>query len=437
MKKKFIFSKIKKINQLFFFKAQQKGMALIMVLSTIVFIILLIQETVFETQIEYRSAIAELDSLRAYYAAKAGMEINILRVKNYVKITTLYSQKMEPFRAYIDLIYQFPFQWPPPVPGKLNAISRDEFSKIKEDSLLQDEFITVIEPENGRININDLASPIPSLRKWTFQTLFRLIFHLQLTDQKLNDEIGQLNIITVLHNVTDWVDPDSQQGLQRSLSEKSLYDHETLPPNRSFISLEELRQVAEISDALYKAMTPFITIYGEKGLNINAAPAELIQALHDDFPIELAREIAAITSNPLNPFVFTKQTFSQFLNERGFSELERYFFPPKKQNNTSKEEQPVSYINFDAPYNFRMTSIGRAGNSQKTITATYFHTPNFIKHFNTLMKEEKKRVLNQVASKPKSGKTGNQGSNPKSPTAPDSPSNQNQKPIIIYWKESF
>ncbi|MDE0518871.1 MAG: hypothetical protein OXH36_04885, partial [Bdellovibrionales bacterium] len=55
-------------------KSSKKGMALIMVLSTIVFVILIIQETVFDTQVEYRSAIAELNSLRAYYAAKAGME---------------------------------------------------------------------------------------------------------------------------------------------------------------------------------------------------------------------------------------------------------------------------------------------------------------------------------------------------------------------------
>ncbi len=426
---KVFLSNIKKHTHFLFSKTRQKGMALIMVLSTIVFIILLIQETVFETQIEYRSATAELNSLRAYYAAKAGMEVNILRVKNYIKLTTNYSQQIQQFRAYIDLIYQFPFQWPPPIPENLNSINQSEFSKIKEDSFMQAEFITSIEPESSRIDINDLASPIPSLRKWTFQTLYRLIFYLRLNDQKLADEITEQNIIEVLHNIADWVDPDNQQAMQSTFSEKSLYSQETLPPNRSFISLQELHQVAGMSDILYKAIAPFITVYGEKGLNINTASAELIQALHDAFPIELAREIAAITSNPLNPFVFTKQTFSQLLNEKGFSNLQEYFFPPERQENTAPEEQPVSYINFDAPYNFKMTSVGLAGKSQKTITATYFHTPHFIKRFNTLMAEEKKRVLGQ--EKPK--RESQPGPRPNLP----SPSNQNQEPVIIYWKETF
>ena len=408
-------------------------MALIMVLSTIVFIILLIQETVFETQIEYRSAIAELNSLRAYYAAKAGMEVNILRVKNYIKLTTNYGRQIQQFRAHIDLIYQFPFQWPPPISEKLNSISQGEFSKIKENSFMQAEFITSIEPESSHIDINDLASPIPSLRKWTFKTLYRLILYLRINDQKLADEIKEQDIIEILHNIADWVDPDNQQTMQGTLSEKNLYNQETLPPNRSFTSLQELHQVAGMSDMLYKAIAPFITVYGEKGLNINAAPAELIQALHDEFPIELAREIAAIASNPLNPFVFTKQTFSDFLTEKGFSSLEKDFFPDEKEGNTAQEEQPVFYINFDAPYNFKMTSVGLAGKSQKTITATYFHTPHFIKHFNTLMAEEKKRSLGQNSS------TQRQTQRPSSdsPTNSPSPSNQNQSPTIIYWKESF
>ena len=400
-----------------------------MVLSTIVFIILLIQETVFETQVEYRAATAELNSIRAYYAAKAGMDVNILRVKNYIKLTTNYRQQIQQFRAYIDLIYQFPFQWPPPIPENLNSISRSEFSKIKENSFMQAEFITSIEPESSRIDINDLASPIPSLREWTFKTLYRLIFYLKLNDQKLADEVTEQNIVEVLHNIADWVDPDNQQAIQSTFSEKSLYSQETLPPNRSFTSLQELHQVAGMSDTLYKAIIPFITIYGEKGLNINAAPAELIQALHDEFPIELAREIVKIRSNPLNPFVFTKEFFSQLLNDNGFSNLREYFFPPEQPGSNPREEQPVSYISFDAPYNFKMTSVGLAGKSQKTITATYFHTPHFIKRFNTLMAEEKKRVLGP--------KTQSENPNPGPRANVPSPSNQSHEPVIIYWKETF
>ena len=419
-------------------KKNNKGMALIMVLSTIVFIVLLIQETVFETQIEYRSAIAELNSLRAYHAAKSGMEVNLLRVKTYTKLITHYAQQIRPFRSYVDLIYQFPFHWPPLIPDGLDLISTKEFSKIKDNSFMDSTFITSIEPEISRIDINDLASPIPSLRSWTFFVLHRLINILSKYNKKLADELKNQNPIELLRNIRDWVDPNSQRQIG-SDSENSLYDQETLPPNRSFISLQELNQVIGMSDIYYKALEPFITIHGEKGLNINTAPAELLQALHDNFPMELAQEIAELTSNPLNPFVFTKQTFSDFLTKRGFSNLKQHFFPDEATS-VNKEELSISYIYLDAPHNFRMKSIGIAGKSQKTITATYFNTSSFIKRFNTLMKAEKKRERKRIAAKfsKRQIRMETKKSNPSPSTSPPStPLNQNQEPTIIYWKESF
>lgn len=428
---------IKKTNS--FPKTNNRGMALIMVLSTIVFIVLLVQETVFETQIEHRSAIAELNSLRAHHAAKSGMEVNILRVRTYIKLTTQYAQQIQPFRSYVDLIYQFPFHWPPLKPDGLDLISAKKFSKIKENSFMQGSFfVTSIEPETSRIDINDLASPIPSLRKWTFQVLYRLIYHLQLNNKKLAAEINEKNIFEILNNIKDWVDPDRQQTGQNQISENNLYSHDRLPRNRSFISLQELHEVAGMSDTLYTALTPFITIHGEKGLNINSAPPELLQALHDSFPMELAQEIAELTSIPLNPFIFTKQIFSDFLVEKGFSNLKQYFFP-KREKNTDKKEQSIPYLYFDAPHNFQMKSTGIAGNSQKTITAIYFNTSSFIKRFKTLMEKEKKREKKRIAAQlsTRQIRMRNQQSNPPPSTNTPTPSKQNQKPTIIYWKESF
>ena len=429
--------RLKKINPFLFPKKKQKGMALIMVLSTIVFIILLVQETVFETQIEYRSAISELNSLRSYYAAKSGMEVNLLRVKTYRKITTNYANQIKPFHSYIDLIWQFPFQWPPPIPAKQNSINNTELLKIIDNSFMTADFktvgfITSIEPTAGRIDINDLASPIPSLRRWTFTVLLRLIYHLRIDNEKLDelDEIKGGNIIKILDNIKDWVDPDTLQSHSPAISENTLYNQDGLPPNHSFINLEELHQVAGMSDTLYTAIAPFITVYGEKGLNINTAPVELLQALHNEFPIELAQEIAEMTSNPADPFVFTKSSFSAFLTQKGFYGLKQYLFP----KNPGKNNESVSYLYFDAPHNFQMQSTGIAGKSQRTITAIYFDTPSFSTRFKTLMKEEKERERKKIEAQIRVGRRQTEREAPliNSPRL-----KQNNAPVIIYWKESF
>ena len=411
-------------------------MALIMVLSTIVFVVLIIQETVFETQVEYRSAIAELNSLRAYYAAKAGMEVNILRVKSYIKVIKSNNNIMNQMRPYIDLIWKFPFQWPPPIPKELDSITAEEFSKINNSSFMQKaSFITFIEPESSKIDINDLASPIPSLRRWTYSVLYRLIHILRLKNKNLEEAISIKDIADVLNNIQDWVDPNTQQN-ERSTSESNLYEQEGLPRNRSFVSMEELHQVASMSNILYTALEPFITVYGEKGLNVNTASSELLQALHEEFPVELAQEINALTSNPSNPVVFTQKTFLDFLNEKGFSYLDQHLIPPDPPKK-NQEDPLISYIHFDTPYNFRIESTGFAGDSQRTITATYFDTASFTNRFNKLMTAEKQReqinMIDQITKKTvRSAPTPTSQKKDKNP-----PLNQKQEPTIIYWKEGF
>ena len=431
-----------------FVKKNKRGMALIMVLSTMVFVIVLIQETMFETQIEHRSAVGELNTLRAYYAAKAGMEINLLRLKSYLKVNSLHAKQIDPIRAYIDLIWRFPFQWPPPVPDGMNTVTASAINNVTKNSLMQSaEFITSIEPETSRIDINDLASPIPSLRQWTFNILTRLILILQLKDKALKEAVSEQDIARILFNIQDWVDPDTVQAVNTTSAESNLYEGDNLPPNRSFISLQELNQVAGMSDILYKAISPFITLYGEKGLNLNTAPAELMLALHEDFTMELAEEIKALTSNPLNPFAFQKDSFTAFLNERDFYALQQELMSENRNSDKEAEdindEKMVHYLYFDAPHNFLIKSTGFAGDSQKTITAS-FYTPKAVENrFKTLLEEEEKRVRKKIQREMAEGgkipvtKEDSEKPKPAEPSPASTPLPKNRSATIIYWKDSI
>ncbi len=404
----------------------QKGMAIIMVLSSLVFVVLLIQETIFETQVEHRSATAELNSLKAYYAAKSGMEINLLRVKTYMKIMKAYSSQVQDYQAYIDLIWKFPIHWPPAFIEDGNSIYDEEVAEIRTDTLMKASYMNLITPTNGLIDINDLASPVTSLRDWTFQVLYRLIIILQSQNKTLAKEMGDVEIRELLANIKDWVDPDNTSGKQNSLLESRLYEENGLPPNHSFINLEELRQVAGMTDTLHEAITPFLTVYGEKGLNINNAPIELIQALHDNFPLPVAEEIVNQSSNPIQLNLFTKASFSDFLVQGGFEQIKRDLFDNLEN---------ISYLNFDAPHNFQLQSTGLFGQMRKNLTAVYVSIHSLLERFDTLMTEEKKR------EEQRRGQV--QISTPKSEIQPEEKKSDATEqeplplePFIIYWKES-
>ena len=405
---------------------QSKGLALIMVLSGTVLVVSIIQETIFNTQTEYRSTVSEFHSLKAYYAAKAGMEISLLRIKNYRSIMKNYGTTLQPFQSYVDLIWKIPFNWPPVLMSEDEQSHIEEISTLTDNSLMQDvKYNTVITTTASRIDLNDLASPIPSLRRWTFKILFQLIQQLQLNEENLNpDEVNpdeildEAQITEILSNITDWIDPDSLMG-QSSLPEKGASDDNPAPPNRSLISLTELHQVPGMSDTLYEKIKPFVTIHGEKGLNINTAPTEILQAL--GLPLEIAEETFAQTSGQL---LFTQQTFANFLNSQDLQHLDQELLQDKENS---------SYLNFNAPHNFQIESIGLSQHSIKTITAVYFDSAFVSKRFDELLNADIKR---QQRNPEQAQRSQPRPTNETASPPPQSPTESKQPPTIIYWKES-
>ena len=392
-----------------------------MVLSGTVLVISIIQETIFDTQTEYRSTASELHALKAYYAAKAGMEISLLRVKNYRDITktTSGNNAVQSFRPYMDLIWKIPFSWPPVMmneDGETNP--SEEITALTDSSLMQGAtYKTLITSTASRIDLNDLASPIPSLRDWTFKILYQLI---QAQQQELIDDDIQAEILDdaqitdILSNIKDWIDPNELAG-EQSLPETSASNDNISPPNRSLISVTELHQVPGMSDALYEKIKPFVTIHGEKGLNINTAPAELLQAL--GLPEEAAQEAFAMTSNHT---LFTQSTFSDFLNSQGLQHLTQELIG---------DPENKDYLLFDAPHNFIIESTGFFQNSVKTLTAIYVDTAFISSQFNKLIDADIKRQQRNPE----------QEENPQAApleSTPQRPTTSEQAPVIIYWKES-
>ena len=408
---------------------QSKGLAIIMVLSATVLVVSIIQETIFNTQTEYRSTVSEFHSLKAYYAAKAGMEISLLRIKNYRDLMKQYGSGQNnligPFQSYIDLIWKIPFSWPPTLPSEdeqTDSITNEISELISESLIQQTKYNTVITATASRIDLNDLASPIPSLRKWTFKILFQLIQVLQLAEENPNpdENLNDAEITELLYSIKDWIDPDSMAGEQSTLPEQVAGSDAPSPPNRSFIHLTELHQVPGMTNTIYETIKPFITIYGEKGLNINTTPLELLQAL--GLPLETAEEIFAMTSSQN---LLTKSTFRQLLDSQGLQHLSQELLD---------DEENSSYLYFDAPHNFQIESIGFSQNSIKTITATYFDSAFVFDRFDKLINEDinrQKRNPERESESPPRTPT----EPPAQPQTPATNSDQ-QAPTIIYWKES-
>lgn len=141
---------------------------------------------------------------------------------------------------------------------------------------LEDEKGTVsvtMEEENGKLNLNAVSEFHDQARR----RLLRLL--------GLPEGIADA--------VADWVDPD---GDPRPDGAEAPYYQALpapyLPRDGPMETFGELGLVRGLSPALVQGLSPHATVYGaDWAIDINAAPAPVLMAIHDDMTEELARSV--------------------------------------------------------------------------------------------------------------------------------------------------
>lgn len=130
-----------------------------------------------------------------------------------------------------------------------------------------------IEEENGKLNMNAVSDFHDQMR--------RRLLRIHGLSEGISDAIA------------DWVDEDrdprpdgAEAPYYQALS--SPY----LPRDGRFATLGELGLVRGLSPAIVHALSPHATVYGaDWAIDINAAPKEVLMALHDDMTEELAQSV--------------------------------------------------------------------------------------------------------------------------------------------------
>ena len=214
----------------------EQGIALIIVLWVLVLITVTTGSFTVLARTENLQAHQLLTGTQARYAAEAGLNLAVLRLKDPVAET----------------------RWIPD-----GRIYRWQF----EGHLLE---ISIID-ERGKINLNSVNEA--TLINWLVTT--------GLEDQ----QVAQLVDV-----ILDWQDADDIT--RANGAELADYEAEGIPygpTNTSFIILEELQQVLGINNVLYRQLEPALTLYGRGGAVDPAfAPYEALLSVPGMTP-ELAR----------------------------------------------------------------------------------------------------------------------------------------------------
>ncbi|WP_413578344.1 general secretion pathway protein GspK [Bdellovibrio sp. HCB290] len=407
-----------------------RGMALMIVTACLMFIMYFAVELIADTRIEYEINSSGMNRIKAYYAAKSGMQLSLLRVKIYQTAQSKFGQQLGPNNPLLNMIWQFPFAWPLPIPDELTAIDKDNFKKLVKDSAMDASYITTIEDEGSKIDINDLISPSESLRKITKQQLMNIFLQKMKEDEKWARENSNTNFERVINNIADFMSDKSQsqnggdkRAAYSALNSEAQSDY--FPPNRSFRTISELHFVPEMTDELFEILEPKITIYGMKGINPNIATKEVLKSLDPGMTEEVVSEIIKRRDD--------KNLGGPFKDAADF-----WNFVTSKNARLEGKTDEIPLV-FESVFNFRIRSTGEFARSTSEITVITMDLNKTVAKIKDYVDKDKK------AANPGGTDPGAPGgpSGPGNPGNPGGSGNTQGKsdpipkgpPRIVFWGE--
>jgi len=404
----------------------QRGVAMLMAVFAMVLTIVIATEVSYETQVEFVSSAQSLNRIKAYYAAKAGVELSLFRIHLYKKTMAQFGDQLKDNKSMLDPIWQFPFMWPPTAALEdVNAVDRELIEKVVKESAMDSQYAVTIQSEGGKIDINDLGSENKALADGVRAQLLQ-IFESELENNKnFRDKYNNFRFDELLNNIADWIDEDNtsrNRGADESRPYEQPSDSRTFkfPPNRPFMSVAELHMVAEMEDDLFNLIKDKITVYGVKGVNVNYAPEAVLKALDPQIKDRALAEILKRRSDPKlgGPFKDTDDFYS-FLEGVGV-----------RTTNMKKAELPLL---FDAEYNFRILSTGLSGNVKRELTVITYDIDSLAPRYMEILDkiDDAKKNPTPPPPPPPGGATP-PGGTPPPKTKPKIPKG---RPTVVFWQE--
>lgn len=399
-----------------------KGMALMVALFAVVLLLFVAAEVSYESNVEYIVAAQQVNRLKAYYAAKAGVEISLLRILIYKKVMASVGDSLGEAKSMLDPIWALPIAWPPIAPDDLSEVDKDQIQTAVKNSAMDAQYMTSISAEGGALDINDLASPVESLRKATKLQIARSLSAEIENNEEFGDKYRDKNLDEVLNNIVDWVDEDSES--LNGGDEKSYYSEiqsDFIPPNQPFKTMEEIHMVKGVTDEIFDVLKKSVTVYGTKGINVNYATFDMLRALDVSMDEKIVNEVLARRSNPEKGGPFKNpEEFLSYIGGLG-------------ANAKAIEESKIPILT-EPEYNFRIHSTGLFSNVTREITVVTYDFENLKeKLISFLDKEEKEKNPPPPANPPSGGNPppdNNNGDGKKTIKVPEG------RPTVVFWDET-
>ncbi|MBX3022405.1 MAG: general secretion pathway protein GspK [Bdellovibrionales bacterium] len=412
----------------------QRGMALLMALVALSLLYFIAMEVSYDSIVDYTVTRQQVERIKARYAAKAGVELSLLRIMLYKQAVAGLGQSLGNQVNMLDPIWQFPFMWPPTLAlqgaDNVTEVDKSMLNAAVKESLMDAQYTTTITPETGSFDLNDLGSDLKGYKKLVNQQVLNIFKTEMQNNEEFQRKYSGYRFEELVNNIADYIDEDSESlnGGDESAPYRDLPDKVIkMPPNRPLRTMDELHQVAGMTDELYNLLVSRSTIFGAKGINVNYASKDVLMSLDVTMTSEAVDKVIQRRSDPKlgGPFKDDNEFFA-FLSSQGV-------------NTRTLQESKYPFF-YEIPFNFRIVSTGLSANVKRDITAIVFDYPNLTGRFADMITEQEKQDLGTAGNPPA---TPAPTPTPGSPAPGGAPAAATQKiqaskgrPTVVYWEEN-
>ncbi|MCY4524273.1 MAG: type II secretion system protein GspK [Halobacteriovoraceae bacterium] len=136
----------------------EKGVAILTVMSSIVFLTLILASLTYETELNQIKTYNIQDKFQAKLTAESGINFALAKLKIYQKARNIIEKRKNSPITSGDLqsVLALPFVYPPTLPKDANIIQKNALEEFIEDTVLKGNLSVTINPVSGFLNPNNL-----------------------------------------------------------------------------------------------------------------------------------------------------------------------------------------------------------------------------------------------------------------------------------------
>ncbi|HXH30587.1 MAG TPA: hypothetical protein VNJ01_07225 [Bacteriovoracaceae bacterium] len=332
----------------------QRGVALMMIMTSIIFLTAVYSEFTFDSKISRIKATNILDRSQAKLMADSGVQMAMARLRLYKegvnKVKTMGDNAAMVPDQLLNQLWEVPFMYPIPVGAGANMTFKDNVEKFQTESFLEGSMRVSIQNISNRLNLNmlrlDLAKFDPSktgddamgdptsvintndsailtdvsVDQSLYFLLKRLVDQKKESDEAFEDRYEALNFQELLTNLKFYVS-DQQSLNQDPLAGDAENNFSRIPLSPKFGPLgsaSELYAIPGWNDELIELIQNEFSVYPTTQIDFNKVTANMLKILFPKMTDDQVKEFFLYRDDPETPVTIdTTDDMLKFIKKEG------------------------------------------------------------------------------------------------------------------------